>query len=296
MEERLQKIISRAGIASRRHAEQMILSGMVTVNGRVITELGTKADPSRDHIKVGGKLLHAPAQRVYLAFNKPMNVMSSLSDPEGRPSLAGFLRGAPKHVYPVGMLEYSASGLLLLTNDGELTNRAMRAHNLRQTCYFKLKGALSTQELAEVEKATGVSLERAKSGDNPWYEATLVTARADRLREKLAQMGHPVEKVKRIRIGPIELGPLNPGQSRVLTGQEVAAFEKALTAASTGSSQIPVATKSYQGASIHQKKRNRAAAQHTGAKRSNRSNPRNTGSARFSKNPKAPKNKRRRTK
>jgi 23S rRNA pseudouridine2605 synthase len=235
MEERLQKIISRAGVASRRHAEQMILSGMVTVNGRMVTELGTKADPSRDHIKVAGRLLRGPAQSVYLAFNKPMNVVASLSDPEGRRSLTGFLRGVHGHVYPIGRLEYSATGLLLLTNDGELTNRAMRSRNLWQTYYFKLKGSLNSEELAAIETTTGVRLERARSGDNPWYEATLSDASGDRLREKLRQMGHLVEKTKRVRIGPIDIGSLKPGESRALVPEELAALEKAIASAGRGS-------------------------------------------------------------
>jgi 23S rRNA pseudouridine2605 synthase len=237
VEERLQKIISRAGVASRRHAEHMILSGLVTVNGRVITELGTKADAERDHIKVSGKLLRRPAAtgaRVYLALNKPANVMSTLSDPEGRRSLSEFLHGVSGHVYPVGRLEYTATGLVLLTNDGELANRVMRARGLRQSYYFKLKGSLTREQFEQVEKATGVRLARAKPGENPWYEATLTDARRDLLREKLGQMGHFVEKIRRSRVGPIELGSLPPGRTRPLSREEVAALDRALKAASRG--------------------------------------------------------------
>src|SRR5579863_3169729 len=115
MEERLQKIIARAGITSRRRAEEMMASGLVTVNGRVVTELGTKADESRDHIKVAGKLLRPEAARVYLLLHKPPQVVSTLSDPEGRASLRDLLRGIPTRVFPVGRLDYHSSGLVFLT-------------------------------------------------------------------------------------------------------------------------------------------------------------------------------------
>ena len=117
MEERLQKIIARAGIASRRHAEQLIASGLVTVNGQTVTELGSKADASRDHIKVSGKLLRAPKELVYIALHKPAGVVSTMEDPEGRSSLRDFLHGIAERVFPIGRLEYSTSGLLLLTNE-----------------------------------------------------------------------------------------------------------------------------------------------------------------------------------
>src|SRR5271155_4455101 len=118
MEERLQKIIARAGIASRRRAEQLVVSGQVTVNGKVVTELGTRADAARDHIKVSGRLLQGAEDHVYIAFHKPAEVVATLSDPEGRRSLGDFLSGVPARVYPVGRLEYHTSGLLFLTNDG----------------------------------------------------------------------------------------------------------------------------------------------------------------------------------
>jgi 23S rRNA pseudouridine2605 synthase len=230
MEERLQKIIARAGVASRRHAEEMIVSGLVTVNGRVVTELGTKADPSRDHIKVGGKLLHAPEKKIYLALNKPAGVVATLSDPEGRPSLLELLRGLPVRVYPIGRLEYAASGLLLLTNDGQLTNRVTRAHGLRQTYFIKLKGSMAQSEFEELERETGVRLKDVKRGENPWYEVRLSESRRDALRQKLIAMGHPVEKIKRGAVGPVELGSLPPGRYRPLVAHEVAALVKAVAA------------------------------------------------------------------
>ena len=126
-EERLQKILSQAGVASRRQAEQMIVEGRVTVNGAVITELGSKADLERDHIKVDGRLLHAPKHLVYIALHKPNNTVTTVSDPQGRATVMELLRGVKERVYPVGRLDYHSEGLLLLTNDGELGNAIMSA-------------------------------------------------------------------------------------------------------------------------------------------------------------------------
>ncbi len=220
MEERLQKIIARAGVASRRHAEQMIASGMVTVNGRVVTELGTKADASRDHIKVAGKLLRPKQDRVYLLFHKPAEVVSTLSDPEGRRSVRDFLHGVSARVFPVGRLEYHTSGLLLLTNDGDLANRVLRAHELRQRYEIKLKNPLLIAEVENLSRSTGARIERLRRSESPWYEVELSEARRDALRDRLFQTGHPVEKMKRIGIGGLELGPVAPGQFREISAQQ----------------------------------------------------------------------------
>jgi len=229
VQERIQKIIARAGLASRRHAEEMMTAGQVTLNGKVVTELGTKADASRDHIKVNGKLLPTVAAKpLYLAMNKPPEVVATMSDPEGRKSLAGFLKTIPSRVFPIGRLEYSSTGLLLLTNDGELASGIMRAHNLRQTYMLKLKGFLTLAELSKIQITTGLRLTRAKQGDNAWYEVTMADASRDPLRQELLQMGHPVEKMKRIKIGPLEIGDLAPGRFRSLTLKEVTALESAV--------------------------------------------------------------------
>jgi 23S rRNA pseudouridine2605 synthase len=228
MEERLQKIISRAGVASRRRAEQLMLSGQVTVNGRVVTELGTKADASRDHIKVSGKLLHGAEEHHYLALNKPAEVVATLSDPEGRPSLTDLLRGAPTRVYPVGRLSYHASGLLFLTNDGELANRLLRSRGVKQTYLVKLKGSLGGEELRALEAAVRARIAPVRGGENAWYEVSFAGASGNPLHETLASKGHPIEKMKRVKIGSLELGGLPPGKFRELTGAEVAGLEKTL--------------------------------------------------------------------
>jgi 23S rRNA pseudouridine2605 synthase len=233
MEERLQKIIARAGVASRRRAEQLIVSGQVTVNGRVVTELGTRADAERDHIKVSGKLLQGAEEHVYIALHKPAEVVATLSDPEGRRSIGDLLGGVPARVYPVGRLEYHASGLVFLTNDGELANKMLRAHGLRQTYLLKLKGSLSDGEIAQVAAAARARIQRTQRGENPWYEVTLADVSRDPLREQLAAMGHPVEKMKRIKIASLEIGDLPPGRYRSLTLKEVTALESAVTKAAS---------------------------------------------------------------
>ncbi|MFY9730158.1 MAG: S4 domain-containing protein [Candidatus Acidiferrales bacterium] len=240
MEERLQKIIARAGIASRRHAEDLIRSGMVTVNGRTVTELGSKADEATDHIKVSGKLLRPEHDRVYLVLNKPPEVVSTMSDPEGRRSLQDLLHGVPVRVFPVGRLEYHSMGLVFLTNDGELANRMLKAHRLRQTYLLKLKSLLTFQEIEQLARATGARITRVRGKESPWYEVTLTEARRDALRSKLFQTGHPVEKIKRIRVGNLELGSLQPGEHRTLSSEEVAALSRAIEGKLEPGSEPPI--------------------------------------------------------
>ncbi len=173
MEERLQKIISRAGVASRRHAEELIASGMVTVNGQMITELGSKADPGRDHIKVNGKLLRTESEKVYLALNKPLGVVSTMQDPQGRPSLANLLQRAPARVYPIGRLPYQGTGLLLLTNDGDLADQLMRSRRMTQAWWLKIKGDLTREQEEAVGRKT-----RSGAAPRPCGRKCLVRSRA----------------------------------------------------------------------------------------------------------------------
>jgi 23S rRNA pseudouridine2605 synthase len=228
MEERLQKIIARAGIASRRHAEEMITSGLVTVNGTTITELGSKADESRDHIKVAGKLLQPRKGLVYLLLHKPPEVVATMSDPEGRQSLLDLLHGVSERVFPVGRLEYHSAGLVFLTNDGDLANQMLRSHRIRQTYHLKLKTLLTFEEIETLGRATGAHIERIRGKESPWYIVTLSEARSDALRDKLFQTGHPVEKIRRVGIANLELGSLASGTYRELTSTELAAFKRAI--------------------------------------------------------------------
>jgi 23S rRNA pseudouridine2605 synthase len=226
MLERLQKIIARAGIASRRHAEELIASGMVTVNGQTVTELGSKADETKDHIKVQGKLLQPETERAYLILNKPPEVVSTMVDPEGRRCLRDLLHGVSLRVFPVGRLEYHSMGLVFLTNDGELANQMLKAHYLPQTYNLKLKTLLTFEEVESLSRQTGAHIVRIKGKDSPWYEVTLSEARRDELRNRLFQTGHPVEKIKRIKIGNIAMESLAPGAYRPLSEAEVATLRR----------------------------------------------------------------------
>jgi 23S rRNA pseudouridine2605 synthase len=238
MLERLQKIIARAGIASRRHAEELIKSGLVTVNGQTITELGSKADESNDHIKVQGKLLRPETERVYLLLNKPPEVVSTMIDPEGRRSLADLLHGVSQRVFPVGRLEYHSLGLVFLTNDGELANLMLKAHQLPQTYNLKLKTLLTFDEIASLAQATGAHITRIKGKDAPWYEVTLAEARRDALRNRLFQTGHPVEKIKRVKIGNLALESLAPGAYRPLSDAEVNTLRRMVQPGATQITQV----------------------------------------------------------
>jgi 23S rRNA pseudouridine2605 synthase len=230
MLERLQKIIAHAGIASRRHAEHLIRSGQVRVNGETITELGSKADPAKDKIEAAGRLIEEKEDLAYLVLHKPPEVVSTLADPEGRKTLRNFLRGFPSRVYPVGNLDYDASGLIFLTNDGDLTAKMLKSwSNLPQVYHIKIKGRLSLEDLDRLGKATGTKLRTLRQPDssrghatNYWYEAEVNGAKLDKLATTLQREMHPVEKVKRIGLGPLTLEGIPRGRYRLLNKNEQA--------------------------------------------------------------------------
>lgn len=244
MQERLQKIIARAGIASRRHAEQLILSGQVRVNGRVVTELGTKADPEKDKIEAGGRAVEAQERRMYLLLHKPPETVSALADPEGRKTLRNFLRGFPERVYPVGNLEYGSSGLVFLTNDGDLSAELLKNWEAIEHVYhMKVKGMLTLADLQRLGKEAGVRLQTLKQpgasrgharrggqGANYWYEARLRPGRRDALRDAMFREHHPVEKLKRVGLGPLTLEGIPQGRYRLLEAREVEGLERAIKA------------------------------------------------------------------
>ncbi|MBZ5592091.1 MAG: rRNA pseudouridine synthase [Acidobacteriia bacterium] len=236
-EERLQKILSRAGAASRRKAEQMILEGRVAVNGAVVTEMGSKADLERDHVRVDGKLLHAPKRLVYIALHKPNNCVTTVADPQGRGTVMDLLHGVKERVYPVGRLDYHSEGLLLLTNDGDLANGVTSAaSHLPKTYLVKVNGALTAeQEQAfrggvpvEGRRTAPAGLKLVRSAENPWYEVRLFEGRKNQIRMMFKHFGRLVEKLKRVKIGPLDLGPLRPGEFRHLTPSEVVQLRKAI--------------------------------------------------------------------
>jgi 23S rRNA pseudouridine2605 synthase len=239
-EERLQKILSQAGVASRRQAEKFITEGRVAVNGTVITELGSKADLERDHIKVDGRLLHAPKHQLYIALHKPNNTVTTVSDPEQRTTVMELLHGVKERVYPVGRLDYHSEGLLLLTNDGELANAiTSAATHLAKTYLVKANGALTPDQEQKFREGIPLSGRRTMpaglrlihAADNPWYEVRLFEGRNNQIRLMFKHFGKLVEKLRRVRIGPIELGPLKPGEFRYLTAEEQEKLKRAVAAA-----------------------------------------------------------------
>ena len=236
-QERLQKILSRAGIASRRRAEQLILEGRVMVNGAVVTQLGTKADPEQDHIKINGKRVGAPERPVYLAMNKPKNYVTTVSDPEGRATVMDLLRGVKARVYPVGRLDYHSEGLLLLTNDGEFAKRIMSpATHVMKTYLVKTNGPLAPEQQEQFRKGVPLGGKRTapaglkliQSADSPWYEVQLIEGRQNQIRLMFKHFGRLVEKLRRVKEGPLALGSLKPGEFRHLTPGEVVRFRRLL--------------------------------------------------------------------
>ena len=235
-EERLQKILSQAGVTSRRKAEEMIVQGRVTVNGKTVTELGSKADLETDHIKVDGQLLHAPKHLTYIALNKPKECMTTVSDPEGRQTVMHLMRGVRERVFPVGRLDYHSEGLLLLTNDGEFAHRLMApANHITKVYVVKVTGALTEAQEEQFRegipmhgrKTAPAELKRIKHGANPWYEVKITEGRQNQIRIMFKHLGKLVEKLRRVKIGFLELD-LPPGRYRSLTPQEVAKFRKLL--------------------------------------------------------------------
>ncbi|MGI8742888.1 MAG: pseudouridine synthase [Bryobacteraceae bacterium] len=236
-EERLQKILAHAGIASRRKAEDLILEGRVAVNGKTVTGLGTKADPERDHVKVDGRPLRPTGRHVYLAMHKPKECVTTVHDPEGRQTVMDLLKGVKQRVYPVGRLDYHSEGLLLLTNDGDFANRITSSANHVTKAYLvKVNGRLTFEQ--EERFRAGISLgghrtnpaglKLIRQADNPWYEVRLTEGRQNQIRMMFKHFGRLVEKLRRVKIGFLELGPLKPAQFRSLTVSEVARFRKLL--------------------------------------------------------------------
>jgi 23S rRNA pseudouridine2605 synthase len=236
MLERLQKIIAHAGVASRREAESMIREGRVTVNGRVVTELGTKADPRRDHVKVDGKLLTQAEPHRYILLYKPKEVMTTLEDPEGRRTVIDLVRGVRERIYPVGRLDYHSEGLVLLTNDGDLAFKVSHPkHGSIKTYNVKVRGVPEERLLDKLRRGITIEGKRTLPCDigrikttgrnvdegNSWLEVKLQEGRTQQLRKMFQAVGHPVAKLKRVAIGPISDPRLPPGGWRELTKHEV---------------------------------------------------------------------------
>ena len=235
MQERLQKILAHAGVASRRHAEAMISGGRVSVNGHIVTELGSKADPVEDVIKVDGKKLRSAQRHLYILLNKPKNVMSTSSDPQDRPTVVEYVKGKIKErVYPVGRLDFASEGLIILTNDGEFTKFMTKAGTVPKVYHVKVAGLPAERDLERLRRGAYIDNERLapseiaqlKGGENPWFAVTLHQGRNQQIRRMFQSIGHPVEKLRRVRIGFLEDEKLRPGQWRFLTEHEVDQFKR----------------------------------------------------------------------
>jgi 23S rRNA pseudouridine2605 synthase len=253
--ERLQKILARAGLASRREAERWIVEGRVAVNGTIVSKLGSQADPTKDSIKVDGKRIKPAAAPLYFAFHKPPGVLTTLNDPQKRPDLTQFIEklGSKQRVFPVGRLDYNSTGLLLLTNDGELARRLTHPRfGVKKVYRVKLSACPTEADLALLRK--GIRLDdgltapaRArvleKLRKNAWVEIEMHEGRNREVRRIFEALGYFVEKLIRVRVGPISLGLLPPGELRRLSQSEIKALQSAVGLLTTNPSRQALGVK-----------------------------------------------------
>jgi len=227
---RLQKFLADAGIASRREGERLIQAGRVEVNGRVVTALGVRVEPERDQVRVDGRRVRSVERRAYYLLNKPKGTITSASDPEGRPTVVELLQGVRERVFPVGRLDWSSEGLLILTNDGDLAYRLTHpANHVAKVYRVKVKGSVEEDDLRALRRGLILDgrrtlparVERISGQANSWLEVTLYEGRKNQIRRMLDRLGHRVQKLKRIAIGPIRDRALKPGEWRRLTPDEI---------------------------------------------------------------------------
>ena len=231
MLDRLQKIISAAGITSRRASEELILAGRVTVNGFVVTELGSKADPASDTVAVDGKPLTIASKKLYILLYKPVGYMTTLDDPEGRPLVVDLLKEVGERIYPVGRLDYNTEGLLLLTSDGEWANQLMHPrHEVEKEYHVRVRGKVHKSQLDQL--ASGVVIEERKTAparvcmikegeQNDWFSITIHEGRNRQVRRMCEAVSLSVVRLRRVRYGMLSMGALKPGEFRFLTEAEV---------------------------------------------------------------------------
>ena len=227
---RLQKFLADAGIASRREGERLIQAGRVEVNGRVVTALGVRVEPERDQVRVDGRRVRSVERRAYYLLNKPKGTITSVSDPEGRPTVVELLQGVRERVFPVGRLDWSSEGLLILTNDGDLAYRLTHpANHVAKVYRVKVKGSVEEDDLRALRRGLILDgrrtlparVERISGQANSWLEVTLYEGRKNQIRRMLDRLGHRVQKLKRIAIGPIRDRALKPGEWRRMTTDEI---------------------------------------------------------------------------
>ena len=232
MQERLQKIIAGAGIASRRKAEELICQGHVSVNGCTVRKLGSKADLQFDHVKVDGRRVE-PASFEYYVINKPQGVLSAVRDPLQRPLVTQLVK-SHKRLYPAGRLDFQSEGLVILSNDGELTRNITRSGLIKKVYRVKVRGQPETDKLEQLRRGAKVGFQQRsscqirvlKKGRNSWYEVILHQGRNRQIRRMFENIGHPVMRLRRIAIGTVLLGDLPPGGARRMSSQEVRSLKK----------------------------------------------------------------------
>jgi 23S rRNA pseudouridine2605 synthase len=231
--ERLQKILSQAGVASRRASEQLMRDGRVTVNGATVLELGTKADAGRDDIRVDGRRIRIPDRHLYLLLNKPRGYVTTRSDPHKRPTVIDLLVGVREYVYPVGRLDYDSEGLLILTNDGDLAARLTHPrHGVPRVYEASVLGIPDEHDVRRLAK--GVTIDGQRTGPAEVMSLgpgrlriTVHEGRNRQVRKMCEAIGHPVKELRRVAIGPLRDAKLKPGKWRALTEQEVERLRKA---------------------------------------------------------------------
>jgi len=235
--ERLQKVIARCGVASRRHAEALIERGAVSVNGIVVTTLGTQVDPHRDRVFVHGQPIRTVDRKTYLLLNKPVHYITSRSDPQGRPTVMDLVKEIPESIYPVGRLDFDSEGLILLTNDGDLASALMHpSREVEKTYHVKISEQLTEAQIAKIARG-GISLPTGKTApckirllrttaQYSWMEIVLHEGKNREVRRVMQKMGHPVNKLKRVGYAFLKIGDLAPGKWRMLTPVEVERLRK----------------------------------------------------------------------
>ena len=242
---RLQKIIAGSGISSRRKAEDFIRQGLVTVNGKTVMTLGTKVDPLHDHIKVNGRHLKSKLPDMFVMLNKPVGILSTLHDPDGRPTIKQLIPKPSLRLFPVGRLDIDSEGLLLLTNNGDIAQACLHpTHHVPKTYLVKVKGVLEDAEVQQLRR--GVQLDDGKTAPakikkagkaqaNSWIEITIHEGRKHQVKRMFEHVGHPVIRLKRIQFGPLHLGKLLPGKTRYLTDNEANDLRHLLSTSGTSS-------------------------------------------------------------
>ena len=237
---RLQKFLADSGVASRRKSEEIILAGRVRVDGKVIRELGTKVDPEISKVEVDGQAISITKTKSYIAFYKPRGILSTMSDPDSRPSLGDYFGGAESRLFHIGRLDKESEGLILLSNDGELAHRATHpSYGLRKKYLVEVEGELEKGQ--EERVISGVDLEdglvkadslkkiRKTSKESSWYEISIHEGRYQIVRRLFEELGHPVLQLIRTEFGPILLGELKAGRSRHLNQVEIEKLYKVLS-------------------------------------------------------------------